>query len=96
MSPASTRLLIGLMTRSAGPADGLAAALPSGASLARKTASSGTDLGLTPATNEVGLVTMKDGKRLALVAFLAGSTATAAERRRLIADAGRLIFHAYG
>jgi beta-lactamase class A len=96
LSPASTRLLIGLMTRSVAPAGGLAAALPEGASLARKTASSATDLGVTPATNEVGLVTFKDGKRLAIAVFLAGSTATAAERGRLIADAGRLVFRAYG
>jgi beta-lactamase class A len=96
LSPVSTRLLIGLMTRSAPPIDGLAAALPPGASLARKTGNSGADLGLTPATNEVGLVTLKDGKRLAVVVFLAGSTATAAERGGLIADAGRLVFRAYG
>ena len=96
LSPASTRLLIGLMTRSAAPAYGLAGAVPDGASLARKTATTGADLGLTPATNEVGLVTMKDGKRLAIAVFLDGSTATAAERGQLIADAGRLVFRAYG
>lgn len=96
LSPASTRLLIGLMTRSAGPPGGLASSLPAGVSLARKTAGSGGDLGLTAATNEIGLVTFKDGKRLAIAVFLAGSTATAAERQRLIADAGRLVFRAWG
>jgi beta-lactamase class A len=96
LSPASTRLLLSLMIRSAAPLDGLGVDLPSGATLARKTGNSGTDLGLTPATNEMALITMKDGKRLAIVAFLAGSTATAAERWRLIADAGRLVFDAYG
>jgi beta-lactamase class A len=96
LSPASTHLLLGLMTRSAAPLGGLGAALPEGAILARKTATSGTDLGLTPATNEMGLVTMKDGKRLAIVVFLAGSTATAAERGRLIEGAGHLVFDSYG
>ena len=96
LSPASTRLLIGLMTRSAAPVAGLAASLPSGATLARKTGSSGTDLGLTAATNEVGLVTLEGGKTIAVAAFLTGSTATASERGALIADAGRLVFGAFG
>ncbi len=96
LSPASTRLLLGLMTRSASPVDGLAAALPSGASLARKAGNSETDLGLAPATNEVGLVTLDGGKRLAIAVFLTGSTATAGERGRLIANAGRLVFSAFG
>lgn len=96
LSTASTRLLIGLMMRSAGPPGGLAAALPSGATLARKAGNSGTDLGLTPVTNEVGLVTLEGGRKLAVVAFLTGSTATGADRARLIADAGRLVFRCFG
>lgn len=96
LSPASTKLLLGLMTRSAAPTEGLAAGLPAGATLARKIANSGGDLGITPATNEVGLITFKTGRRLAVAVFLAGSTATAAERGQLIADAGRLVFSAYG
>ena len=96
LSPASTRLLLGLMRRSASPVEGLASALPSGATLARKWGNSGADLGLTPATNEVGLVTLAGGKVLAIAAFLTGSTATAAERGKLIADAGRLVFRSFG
>ena len=96
LSPASTRILLGLMTRSARPISGLAAALPAGATLARKTGDSLTDLGLTPATNEIGLVTLDGGKTLAIVAFLTGSTATSVERGKLIADAGRLVFSAFG
>ncbi len=96
LSPASTRLLLGLMTRSAPPIDGLAPALPSGATLARKTGNSQTDLGLTAVTNEMGLVTLEGGKTLAIAAFLIGSTATAAERGALITDAGRLVFSAFG
>ena len=63
LSPASTRLLLGLMTRSASAIDGLQASLPSGATLARKAGNLETDLGLTPVTNEVGLVTLADGKK---------------------------------
>jgi beta-lactamase class A len=96
LSPASTRLLLGLMTRSVAPIDGFAPALPAGATLAKKTATTRADLGVTPVTNEVGLVTLKDGKHMAIVAFLAGSTATAAERSQLMMDAGSLVFRSYG
>lgn len=96
LSPVSTRLLLGLMTRAATPSDGLAAALPPGAVLARKTGNSATDLGLTPVANEVGIVTLVGGQKLAIAAFLTGSTATPAERAGLIAEAGKLVFSAFG
>ena len=90
LSSISAHFLLGLMTRASTPSDGLAAALPTGAVLARKTGNSATDLGLTPAANEIGLVTLEDGHVLAITAFLTGSTATLAERAALIADAGSL------
>ncbi|MGH7024882.1 MAG: class A beta-lactamase [Caulobacteraceae bacterium] len=90
LSATSTRLLLRLMTDSVTGAHRLKAGLPSDASLAHKTGSSGTDLGLTPATNDIGLVTLVNGRRFALAAYLAGSTATEAARDSLIADAARL------
>ncbi|MEO8927348.1 MAG: serine hydrolase, partial [Caulobacteraceae bacterium] len=72
------------------------AGLPPGAALAHKTGSSGTDLGFTPATNDIGIVTLKDGRRFAIAAFLAASTATEPDRDKLIADAARLAVRAMG
>jgi beta-lactamase class A len=74
----------------------LRAGLPKGASLAHKSGSSGTDLGFTPATNDIGIVTLKDGRRYAIAAFLAGSTATEAERDAIFADTARLMLKAAG
>lgn len=91
LSPASTRLLVRLMTASVTDATRLRAGLPVGTILAQKTGTARTDLGLTPATNEIALATLPNGRRLALAAFLAGSTATAPERDKLIADAARLV-----
>lgn len=90
VSPTSTRLLLTLMATTASGAGRLAAGLPAGARLAHKTGSAATDLGLTPVTNDIGLVTLKDGREFAAAAFLAGATATEPERDRLIADAARL------
>jgi len=90
ISRASTHLLLRLMATTATGANRLAAGLPPGATLAHKTGSARTDLGFTPATNDIGLVTLKDGRSFAIAAFLAGSTATTSDRDRLIADAARL------
>jgi len=91
ISPASTRLLLRLMTESAEGPHRLRAGLPSGSSLAHKTGTATTDLGLTPAVNDIGVVTLEDGRILVLAAFLAGSSAAEAERDRLIADAARTL-----
>ena len=96
ISPASTRLMMRLMTTSLTGANRLKAGLPAGASLAHKTGSARTDLGFTPATNDIGIVTLKNGGRLAIAAFLAGSTATEAQRDSLIADAARLAVSCVG
>jgi beta-lactamase class A len=94
LSPASTRLLLRLMSQTTGGAHRLRAGLPDDASLAHKTGTAGTDLGLTPAVNDIGIVTLGDGRRFAIVAFLAGSTATERDRDGLIADAARLVMRA--
>lgn len=94
LSPGSTRLLLRLMTHTATGLQRLRAGLPADASLAHKTGSAATDLGRTPAANDIGLVTLKDGRQFAAAAFLAGSTATEAERDRLIADTARLFVRA--
>ena len=90
LSKASTALLIRLMTTSDTGRGRLAAGLPQGARLAHKSGASPTDLGLTPAINDFGLVTLGNGRRFAVAAFLQGSTATLAQSDSLIADAARL------
>lgn len=95
LSPASTRLLLRLMTHTETGAYRLKAGLPPGARLAHKTGTAGTDLGLTPATNDIGVVTLADGRHVAVAAFLAGSVATETDRESLIADAARLVFDCY-
>jgi beta-lactamase class A len=90
LSPRSTSLLTRLMTGAVTGQGRLRAGLPPGTVLAHKTGSAATDLGLTPATNDIGLATLPGGRRLAIVALLAGSTATESQRDALIADAARL------
>ncbi len=96
LSPASTRLLLSLMSHTQTGAGRLRAGLPPGAVLAHKTGSAATDLGFTPATNDIGIATLADGRSFVMAAFLAGSIATEAERDGLIADAARLAVKAMG
>lgn len=96
LSPASTKLLLKIMTESTPGPDRLKAGLPEGATLAHKTGTSATDLGMTAATNDVGIVTLKDGRRYAVVVFLAASPQDAAARASTIADAMRVIAKAAG
>ncbi|MGA2951649.1 MAG: class A beta-lactamase [Caulobacteraceae bacterium] len=90
LSAASTRLLLRLMTDTPTGFHRLRAGLPADASLAHKTGTSYTVLGITAATNDIGIATLANGRRFAMTAFLAGSTGAEADRDALIADAARL------
>ena len=57
--------------------------------VAHKTGTSGTVNGLTRATNDVGLITLPDGKHLAVAVFVADSKANQAIRERVIAKIAR-------
>lgn len=89
LSPASTRLLLQLMTDTPTGARRLKAGLPKGAVLAHKTGTSRTDLGLSPAVNDVGIFTLADKRSYALAVFLAGSTLDEAGRDAVFADVAR-------
>lgn len=96
LTPASTARLVGLMSTTGRGAERLKAGLPKGAAFAHKPGTSATDLGLTPAYNDVGIFTLPDRRRYAAVAFLTGSTADEKARAGLIADLGRLFVAAVG
>jgi beta-lactamase class A len=96
LSPASTALLLRIMTDSPTGQNRLKAGLPPGARLAHKTGTSATDLGMTAATNDIGVVTLKDGRRYAVAVFLSASPQSEAEREKTIADAMRVIVKAAG
>jgi beta-lactamase class A len=66
--------------------------LPPGTIVAHKTVSSGTTDGSTPATNDIGLVTMPGGRHLALAVFVADSRADDAAREEVIAKIARAVF----
>ena len=96
VSKQNTALLLRMMgdTRN-GPAR-LTAGLPAGATLIHKSGASATDLGLTPVVNDIGIVTLRDGRPYAVVVFLSETSLDPAAQDRMFADVMRVIVQAAG
>ena len=91
LSPAATQLLLREMILTPTGAQRLKAGLPEGSILAHKTGTGRTDLGINPATNDVGVVTLPDKRRYAIAVFLSGVLLEETAREALIAEAARAI-----
>jgi beta-lactamase class A len=67
--------------------------LPKNTPVARKTGSSGkNDAGLTGAENEIGIITLPNGKHYALAVFVSNSTETDTINCRMISDISREVW----
>ena len=67
--------------------------LPSGTVVAHKTETSGTDNGVTAATNDLGIVTLPNGQYLAIAVFVSDSPADEETREGVIAKIARAIWN---
>jgi beta-lactamase class A len=85
LSASSRELLLQLMTETNTGPRRLKGLLPAGTSVAHKTGTSNTVRGMTAATNDVGLITLPDGRHLAIAVFVSDSPADVATRERVIA-----------
>jgi len=89
MSPESSKFLLGVMSRTRTGAGRLKGLLPKGASVAHKTGTAG---GIA---NDVGYVTLPDGRRFAIAVFTNSSKTPVADRDRAIAEVGRTLYDFY-
>jgi beta-lactamase class A len=96
LSPRSTALLLKIMIESRTGEGRLKAGLPPGATLAHKTGTSATDLGMTMVVNDIGIVTLRDGRCYAVVVFMTGSTQDEAAQDQVFSDIMRVIVRAAG
>jgi len=94
LSPESRRLLGRITSQTTGAPGRLRAALPDGARLAHEAGTARTDMGFTPVVNDIGVYTLKDGRKFAVVAFISGSALSLAEQEKVIADVGRVVIKA--
>jgi len=72
----------------------LEADLPDGTVVAHKSGTSDVDNGVAHATNDIALITLPDGRRLAIAVFVTDSTADDATREKVIARIGRAAYDA--
>ncbi|HEY8152467.1 MAG TPA: class A beta-lactamase [Vicinamibacteria bacterium] len=89
LRPASRGLLLGWMRTTKTFPTRLKGRLPAGTDVAHKTGSSGSRDGVSAATNDIGIITLPDGRHLAVAVFLRDSKASAEERDAVIARVGR-------
>ncbi len=88
----SRQHLLWLLTETPTGPNRIRGRLPEGTAVAHKTGSSRTVDGVTAATNDVGIVTLPDGRRVAVAVFVSGSAADDATRERVIADVARAAY----
>jgi beta-lactamase class A len=89
LSPAARSLLLqDLADSTPGPLR-IKGLLPKGTPVAHKTGTDGTRDGKTAATNDIGIVTLPDGRHLALAVFVRDSTAGLVPREAAIANVAK-------
>lgn len=94
LSPEHTRLILGWMTASHSGDTRIKALLPPGTIVADKTGTSGATRTVTDATNDIALITLPDGRKLALVVLVADAKAPFALRERVIAEIAEAVWQA--
>jgi beta-lactamase class A len=96
LSKTSTGFLWKILTETSTGPNRIKGLLPAGTVVGHKTGSSPTNAeGLSPATNDVGIITMPNGKHVAISIFVCNSTADEATRESVIAKIARAVYDAY-
>ena len=93
LTPEHTRLLLSWMDASA-KTGRLNGDLPKGTPFFHKAGTSDVDNGVAHATNDIGLIGLPGGRRLAIAVFVTDSTADEAARDRVIARIARAAYDA--
>lgn len=96
LSQPSRALLLRLMTETPTGQRRIKGLLPVGTVVAHKTGSSRTLDGVTAATNDVGLVTLPNGRHLAVAVFVSDSKADDSTREKAIALVARAAWDYWG
>lgn len=91
LRPASQRVLMKIAVETMTGPDRLRAGLPKGSILAHKTGTGRRIEGRASAVNDVGIVTLPGGRRLVVVAFLAGAGGTVKQRDAVLAAVARFV-----
>ena len=96
LSESSQALILKYLVESMPGAKRLKGLLPAGTIVAHKTGTSGAQNGVTAATNDIGIITLPNGKHLAIAVFVSDSPADEATREGVIAKISKLIVDSLG
>ena len=96
LSADSQKLVLKLMTDSVPGAKRLKGQLPAGTVVAHKTGTGGTRDGVSSATNDIGIITLPNGKHLAVAVFVSDSTASLPVRESVIARVAKTLWDKWG
>ncbi|CAN5568356.1 N/A [soil metagenome] len=91
LSEQTNNLLIKVMTETQTGERRIKRGLPEGAILAHKTGTGGTEKGITGATNDIGIITLPDGRHILLAIYVSDSPANGAVREKVIADIAKAV-----
>lgn len=91
LSEQMTNLLLKLMTETETGDRRLKRGIPEGATVAHKTGTGGTEKGITGATNDIGIITLPDGRHILIAVFVSDSPGSTAVREKVIADTARAV-----
>jgi beta-lactamase class A len=94
LTPEHTQLLLGWMKDSPTGAHRMKAGLPARTILMHKTGTSGARDGVVAATNDIGLIALPDGRRLAQAVFVTDAKAGEATREAVIARLAKAAYSA--
>ena len=92
ISTDSRQLLLKLMSDSIPGAQRLKGQLPAGTVVAHKTGTGGTRNGITSATNDIGIITLPDGRHLFVAVFISDSKADLTTREAVIAKIAKALW----
>ena len=96
ISEQSQQLLYKFMTETPTGPKRLKGLLPKTAVVAHKTGTGGTSDGVAAATNDIGLVTLPNGRHLAIAVFVADSRADLETREAVIAQIAKAVWDKWG
>lgn len=94
LTPEHAALLLGWMRETPRANRRIGGQLPAGTIVMHKSGTSDTTNGVTPATNDIGLIALPDGRHLAIAIFVTDSAAGDAERDSVIARIARTAYDA--
>lgn len=83
--PETGKLLLNCMTETSTGLNRIKGLLPKDSKVAHKTGTSGTEKGITAATNDIGIVTLPNGRHLLIAVFVSDSKAPESVREGVIA-----------